>query len=324
MSRRWRWLSRLGVGLVLLGGLLGLAGWGAEAQAGDGLQVVATTNIVADAVRNVVGEAGTVVALMGPGVDPHLYQASQGDVRRLAGADIIFSNGLQLEGRLGDVLAHMARRVPTYAVTELLPVEELLAAEGFGGAYDPHVWFDVRLWMKAVERIRDALVEVDPERAPIYQANARAYLETLAELDAWVRERLAQIPPQRRVLVTAHDAFGYLGRAYGLEVVGLQGISTDAEYGLADVIQLVDLLVERQIGAVFVETSVSGRGIRALIEGAAARGHQVALGGELFSDALGAEGTAAGTYVGMIRHNVETILAALGPEGPGGSSQGGI
>lgn len=325
MDSRRRWACRLAAGLILLSGLLWPGVPPASGQGGgEGLRVVATTNIVADAVRNVVGEAGTVAALMGPGVDPHLYQASQGDVRRLAEADVIFYNGLQLEGRLGDVLVRMARRVPTYPVTEYLSHDELLEAEAFGGAYDPHVWFDVRLWMKAVERIRDALVEVDPDRAEIYRANAQAYLATLERLDGWVRARLALIPAERRVLVTAHDAFSYLGRAYGLEVVGLQGISTEAEYGLADVIELVDLLLARQIGAVFVETSVSGRGIQAVIEGAAARGHQVVLGGELYSDALGAEGTEAGTYVGMVRHNVEAILAALAPEAADGPPQGEV
>mgnify|MGYP001474536962 CR=1 FL=1 len=325
MDWRRQWAVRLAASWVCLIGLLWLASLPAGGQGnGPGLRVVATTNIVADAVRNVVGEAGTVVALMGPGVDPHLYQASQGDVRRLAEADVIFYNGLQLEGRLGDVLVRMARRVPTYAVTEYLSHEQLLEAGASGEAYDPHVWFDVRLWMRAVERIRDALVEVDPDRAETYRANAQAYLATLEELDGWVRARLALIPAERRVLVTAHDAFNYLGRAYGLEVVGLQGISTEAEYGLADVIELVDLLLERQVRAVFVETSVSGRGIQAVIEGAAARGHQVALGGELYSDALGAEGTEAGTYVGMVRHNVETMVAALAPEAVDGLPQGEV
>jgi len=244
-------------------------------------------------------------------VDPHLYRATQNDLRRLSQADVIFYNGLNLEGRMADVLAQMSRRKPTFAVTEYMTPEELLPSAGFGGLYDPHVWFDVSLWIKAVERIRDAMIEVDPARSDYYAANAARFIEELRALDEEVAAAFAAVPAERRVLVTAHDAFEYLGARYGIEVVALQGISTEAEYGLADVRRLVDLLVERNIGVVFVETSVSPRGIQAVVEGARARGHQVELGGQLYSDSLGAAGTPEGTYVGMIRYNVQLITSAL-------------
>jgi ABC-type metal ion transport system, periplasmic component/surface adhesin len=272
---------------------------------------VATTGMIADAVRAVGGELVEVHGLMGPGVDPHLYKASQGDVRRMAAADVIFYNGLMLEGRLSDLLARMARQKPTVAVSEYVPQELLIEAAQFEGHYDPHIWFDLSLWKLAVERIRDGLIEVDPVNQQAYQQNAAAYMQELDRLDGYIRERLAEIPPAQRVLVTAHDAFGYFGLAYGIEVVGLQGISTDSEVGLRDIQNLVAFLVERGIKAVFVESSVPRRSLEAVVQGAAGRGHQVVIGGELYSDALGEPGTPAGSFVGMIRHNVDTIVAAL-------------
>ena len=205
------------------------------------VNAVATTGMIADAVRAVGGDRVSVVGLMGPGVDPHLYKASQGDVRRLAGADVIFYNGLSLEGRISDILVRMARQKPTFAVTEYVPDELLMEPDSFAGQYDPHIWFDVSLWKTAVERIRDGLIEVDPGNAEVYRKNASAYLDELDQLDAYIRERLREIPPENRVLVTAHDAFGYFGRAYGVEVIGLQGISTDTEVGLRDIQDLVDV-----------------------------------------------------------------------------------
>lgn len=275
------------------------------------VHAVATTGMIADAVRAVGGDRVDVVGLMGPGVDPHLYRASQGDVRRLASADIIFYNGLSLEGRMEEILERMAREKPTVAVSESIPAALLLEPEGFAGQYDPHIWFDVALWKMAVERIRDGLIQVDPEGEAVYRANAEAYLAELDELDAYIRRKVAELPAQSRVLVTAHDAFGYFGRAYGFEVVGLQGISTDTEVGLRDIQNLVAFLIERRIRAVFVESSVPRRALEAVIQGAASRGHTVAIGGELFSDALGEPGTPEGTYAGMMRYNIDTIVAAL-------------
>lgn len=317
-SRRPRsggWL-RAGVtaGMVLIA--VALAGRPSIGPAGAGaaekkLNAVATTGMIADAVQNVGQEHVEVISLMGPGVDPHLYKASQGDLRKLSQADAIFYNGLGLEGKMADLFVRMARQTPTIPVTESVPESELREPPEFQGHYDPHIWFDVRLWIKAVERVRDALVEIDPAHAAAYRQNAAEYAGTLQKLDAEVRARIQTIPKNQRVLVTAHDAFGYFGRAYGIEVVSLQGINTAAEFGLRDVQRLVDILLERNVKAVFIESSVPRRSIDAVVEGAQARGRKVSIGGQLFSDALGAEGTPEGTYAGMVRHNVETIVAAL-------------
>jgi manganese/zinc/iron transport system substrate-binding protein len=253
---------------------------------------------------------------MGEGVDPHLYKASPADARLLAEADLILYNGLHLEGRMADVLVRLARSRPTVQVTESIPEDQLREPPEFQGQYDPHVWFDVSLWMKVVERTRDALTELDPLGREAFQANAASHLQELEALHAWCRGELARVPRERRILVTAHDAFGYFGRAYGLEVLGIQGISTDSEPSIQDINRLVDLLVERRVPAVFVESSVPRKTIEALVEGARARGHAVAIGGELFSDAMGRAGTPEGTYVGMVRHNVNTIVRALLGETP--------
>lgn len=308
---RGRWVAGLFAAAL---GMLLLAGTGAllAAEAADKpLEAVATTGIVADLVRAVGGEHVRVTALMGPGVDPHLYKASFGDTQKLAQAGIVFYNGLHLEGKMIDILERMGRRKPTYAVTDAVPRHMLRQPPEFEGQYDPHIWFDVRLWMHAVDGVRDVLAEVDPAHRDAYEANAAAYRAELEALDRYVRERVAEIPPERRVLVTAHDAFGYFGDAYGVEVLGLQGISTATEYGLKDVQALVDTLVERGIKAVFVEASVSPRAIEAVVSGARARGHMVSIGGTLYSDSLGDADGPAGTYVGMVRHNVDTLVEAL-------------
>lgn len=307
MNKRFmvRWLT------LILGALLVAAGCGkgTDTPAGGSLQVTVTTGMIADVVRNVGGEHVAVTALMGPGVDPHLYKASEGDIGKLSAASIIFYNGLHLEGRMADVLVKMARNKPTVAVAEAIPEGDLMMTED--GAEDPHIWFDVKLWMKTVSVVRDELSKLDPANKEAYAANAAAYLKELEAVDIYAREQLAAIPTGQRVLVTAHDAFGYFGRAYQVEVMGLQGISTAAEYGLSDVQALVDLLVQRKIKAVFVESSVPKRSIEALVQGAQAKGHTVAIGGELFSDAMGAGGTPEGSYIGMVRHNVDTIVKAL-------------
>jgi manganese/zinc/iron transport system substrate-binding protein len=301
--------------LALIGSLLwSEAAWGAVKK------VVATTGMIADTARNIAGERARVTALMGEGVDPHLYKATPGDMRLLADADLILYNGLHLEGRLGDVLVRMARRVPTVQVTDTIPEDLLHEPPEFAGHYDPHVWFDVRLWKIVAGRIAEALCEIDPEGRGHYRARLETYTKTLDALHDWALERFATIPPERRVLVTAHDAFGYLGSAYGIRVMAIQGISTDSEAGIKDINHLVDTVVELKVPAVFVETSVPRKTIEALVEGARARGHRLVIGGELYSDALGREGTPEGTYVGMIRHNVNTIVAALsGDDRPGGS-----
>ena len=284
----------------------------AGADSGDGkLRVVATTGIVGDAAARVGGERVNVTSLMGPGIDPHLYRASEGDVSLLANADLVLFNGLHLEAKMGEVLEQMGGRVSTVAVTEKIDRSTLLAPPEFAGNFDPHVWFDVRLWMQAVERIRDALITEDSAGAEIYRANADAYLKELAALDDEVRARAQAVPAGRRVVVTAHDAFNYFGRAYGFEVRGLQGISTAAEAGTADVQALAAFIGERRIPAIFVESSVSPRTIEAVQAAVRARGFDVKIGGQLYSDALGDPKGPAGTYPGMVRSNVQTITSAL-------------
>ncbi len=275
------------------------------------LKVTTTIGMIADAAKVIGGPHVVVTGLMGPGVDPHLYKATQGDLAKLRGADLILYNGLHLEGRMVDVLVQMASRIKTVQVTETIPHDMLREPPEFQGQYDPHVWFDVSMWKYAAERTRDALKEAVPAHTAEFDASAAAYLAELDTLHAYAKARIATIPQETRVLVTAHDAFGYFGRAYGIEVLGLQGISTASEYGLQDVDRLVDLLVSRKIRAVFVESSISPKSIEALVAGARSRGHDLQIGGQLFSDAMGAEGTPEGSYLGMVRHNVDTIAGAL-------------
>ena len=309
--------------LVGVAAVLGLVAVTFPALAQTPAKVVATTSQVADLVRNVVGDAAKVTGLLGEGVDPHLYKLTRSDIGQLTQADIIFYNGLLLEGKMTDALIRIASSgKPVVAVTEKLGEEFLLAPEGFEGQFDPHVWMDVTAWMRAVDVVRDRMTEFRPAAAERFNANAAHYLEQLNALDAYARETLAQVPEASRVLITAHDAFNYFGRAYGFDVIGIQGISTESEAGLRRIEELVKLLVDRKISAVFVETTVSDRNVRALIEGAKARGHVVRIGGELYSDAMGPPGTYEGTYIGMVDHNVTTIARALGGKADRGGFNG--
>jgi manganese/zinc/iron transport system substrate-binding protein len=276
------------------------------------LKIVTTTGMIADAARVVGGDLVEVQALMGPGVDPHSYRQTRTDIVAMARADLVLWHGLYLEAQLEDFLRDLANDRAVVAVGEALPPERLIAHADYPGKFDPHVWMDPTLWAGVVAAVGDALAATDPENAATYRRNAEAYEVLLTTMAAESAAMLATVPEPARVLVTAHDAFSYFGRAYGFEVVGIQGISTESEAGLARIADLVDLLVERDVGAVFVETSVSDRNIRALIEGAAARGHAVTIGGELYSDAMGPAGTHEGTYVGIIDHNVRTVTTALG------------
>lgn len=275
-----------------------------------GLHILATTGMIADVTRNIVGNKATVVALMGPGVDPHLYKATQSDLSKMNEADVILYNGLHLEGKLVEVLEKLGNRKPVIAVAEVVPTAKLRQAPS-GEAIDPHVWFDVSLWMEVTRHITSQLQQMDTANAAFYAAQSAAYVDSLIALDSWVRSQIASIPENQRLMITAHDAFEYFGAAYNIEVRGLQGISTVADFGLHDVTNLVDLIVERNIKAVFVESSVSERAVNAVVEGAQARGHDVTIGGTLYSDAMGADGTPDGTYVGMVRHNVNTLVEAL-------------
>ncbi len=275
------------------------------------IRVVTTIGMITDIVQNVGGDRVNVTGLMGPGIDPHLYKASEGDVARLTGADVIFYNGLHLEGKMAGVLERMQDQIKTVVVTQDIDRGILLAPPEFEGAYDPHVWFDVTLWMQVVERVRDTLIEVDKDSEKLYRANTKDYLARLGELHVYVMQQADRVSPDQRVLVTAHDAFNYFGRAYGFEVRGLQGISTAAEAGTADVQALVQFIVERRIPAMFVETSVPRRSIEAVQAAVKAKGFSVKIGGQLFSDAMGPAGTPEGTYIGMVRHNIDTIVASL-------------
>jgi manganese/zinc/iron transport system substrate-binding protein len=275
------------------------------------LTVVATTSMIADAALNIGGERILVTALMGEGIDPHLYKPSPGDIRLISGADVVLYNGLHLEGRMADMLEKLAARKPVFAVTDKIPQQLLRSPPEFRGNHDPHIWFDVSLWQLVSERVREILAEQDPANADFYSQNFKLYHAKLKELDIWIREQVASVSPSARVLITAHDAFGYFGKAYNFEVLGIQGLSTDSEASIGDISHLVSLIVERKIRAVFVESSVPRKTIEALLEGARARGSDLAIGGELYSDAMGAPGTPEGTYIGMLRHNVLTMVQAL-------------
>lgn len=280
------------------------------------LKVVATIGMAGDMAANVGGTRVVVTNIMGEGIDPHLYKASPGDVRLLSDADLVLFSGLHLEGRMADLLVKMSSRQMVVQVTDSIDTKLLREPPEFAGHFDPHVWFDVAMWSTAAQRIADALIQKDPESKALYEANAKSYRATLAELHTYAKDTLATIPEKNRVMVTAHDAFGYFGRAYGLEVMAIQGISTDSEASLQDINALVDILVSRKVPAVFIESSVPRKTIDALIEGCKTRGHTVTVGGELFSDAMGKAGTFEGTYVGMVMHNVNTVTAALGGKVP--------
>lgn len=273
--------------------------------------VVATTSLIGDAVKNIVQDHATVITLMGPGVDPHAYKATQKDVKHLLNADIVFYNGLHLEGKMADILHKLSKKKPVYAAGEAITSAQQLVDPNFSIGIDPHIWFDGCLWKQVVQHISDQLQAADPEAAAYYKENTDCYLQQLDELHQETLQAIQKIPAAHRVLITAHDAFGYFGRAYDMEVRGLQGISTVSECGLKDVTDLVKFIIQRNIKAIFLETSVSERPLQAVVEGCRKRGHQVAAGGYLYSDALGQEGTPEGSYQGMVRANVQTIVNAL-------------
>ena len=293
------------------------------AEPGGGpYEIVATVGMVGDIARNVAGDKATVTVLMGEGVDPHLYKATRDDVAEMSGADVVFYSGLLLEGKMSDVLIKMGGRRPVAAVTGVIDESYLLEPDGFGGHYDPHVWMDPAAWAACVAVVADTLSEFDPANADFYRENAESYERQVLALRDYGDEVLGTIPENSRVLVTSHDAFNYFGRAFGLDVQGVQGLSTDSEAGLQRVNELVDLLVAEDVKAVFVETSVPRKSIEALVNGARSRGHEVRVGGTLFSDAMGSAGTYEGTYVGMMDHNITTVARALGGDAPAGGMNG--
>lgn len=278
--------------------------------------ILCTTGMVSDIVRQVAGARATVTSLMGEGVDPHLYVPTRSDIVRLRDADVVFYNGLLLEGQMQQTFKKLASQKPVFGVTEDIPQNELRTPAEFEGHPDPHVWMDVSLWSRAVETVASRLAEYDPEHADEYRANAAAYREKLDALEEYARKSIASIPEPQRYLVTAHDAFGYFSDAYGIRVESVQGITTESEPGVNDINRLVDLLVTKKLPAIFVETSVNSANLEAVISGARSRGWEVRTGGTLFSDAMGKEGTYEGTYIGMMDHNITTITRALGGDAP--------
>jgi len=283
------------------------------------IKVVATVGMVADIVREVVGDHAEVSSLIGEGIDPHLYKPTRDDVLQLSNADVIFYNGLLLEGKMADILEKLTKRNGhVYAVAGLISEDQLLSPVEFGGHHDPHIWMDVSLWSRGVDLVQASMAAYNSSWSDELAVNASRYKAELDLLHTYILEIMQTVPEDSRVLITAHDAFNYYGRAYGFEVLGIQGISTESEAGLNDINRLVDIIVDRGIRAIFVESSVADRNVKALVEGAKSRGHDVIIGGSLFSDAMGGSGTYEGTYIGMMDHNGSTIARALGGQVPEG------
>ena len=276
----------------------------------DAHTIVCTTSMIGDAVKHVVGDAYHVKVLMGAGVDPHLYRAKESDVYALADAEIIFYNGLHLEGKMGEIFDHLKHRQKTVAVSNGIPRERLLEST-FADIYDPHIWHDVSLWIQVVNYIAEICMAHDGKNAVLFQQNAQAYTARLKELDVWIKQQINVIAPQHRILVTAHDAFSYFARAYGLQVMGLQGISTESQVSTRDIQYIADYIIAHKIPALFLEASIPERSIKAVQRAVEARGHNVTIAPELFSDALGDSSTTAHTYHGMIQHNVSVIVSSL-------------
>lgn len=277
----------------------------------DVLKVVTTTSMLTDLVKNIGGDLIEVNGLMGAGVDPHLYKASEGDVSKLYNADVIFYNGLHLEGKLVEVFDKMGSTKMTIALGEYLNKEDLIGSEYFASNYDPHVWFNIQFFKQFGEKVTQTLVDKDPKNAESFRANNTAYQKQLDELETEIRATIETLPKEKRILVTAHDAFNYFGKEYGFNVVGLQGISTATEAGVQDVQRLSEFIIEYKVKAIFIESSVPRRTIEALQQAVLSKNHDVIIGGSLYSDALGNAGTVEGTYIGMFKANVNTIVEAL-------------
>lgn len=278
------------------------------------LNIVTTTSLLTDLVHQIAGDRVNLQGLMGSGVDPHLYKASEGDVSKLFNADLVFYGGLHLEGKLVDVFEKMEQQgIKTVAVSDALDKNDLIDSKNFASNYDPHIWFDASNWKKVAQFVTQNLSKSDPKNKDFYTENLNKYLVQLDELDTEIKNLVGQLPVENRILVTAHDAFSYFGKKYGFEVVGLQGISTASEAGVKDVQELASLIIGKKVPAIFVESSVPRRTIEALQAAVNSKNHQVSIGGSLFSDALGNPGTPEGTYIGMFRYNIKTIVNALKP-----------
>lgn len=281
-----------------------------ETKSNGKLNVVTTTSMITDLVKNIGGNHINLQGLMGSGVDPHLYKASEGDVTKLSNADIIFYNGLHLEGKLVEVFEKMKTQ-KTVAIGEALDKSTLIGSEYFASNYDPHIWFNPDYWIQATQFVVDKLSEAIPEQKTTFEANGANYIKQLEALKAELSSTIKTLPTEKRILVTAHDAFNYFGKSFGFEVVGLQGLSTATEAGVQDVQKLSSFIIEKNVKAIFIESSVPKRTIEALQAAVNSKGHDVKIGGSLFSDALGNTGTPEGTYIGMFNYNVNTIVNAL-------------
>ncbi|MWW24298.1 metal ABC transporter solute-binding protein, Zn/Mn family [Algibacter lectus] len=281
-----------------------------DKKANQKLNIVTTTSMITDLVKNVAGDEVNVQGLMGSGVDPHLYKASEGDVSKLSGADIIFYNGLHLEGKLVEIFEKM-RNIKTVALSDAIDEKTLIGSEYFASNYDPHIWFNTEYWIQITQFVADKLSEALPEKKDLFQANSAKYIVELKALQTTLKSTIETLPKDKRILVTAHDAFNYFGKAYGFQVRGLQGISTATEAGVQDVQNLSAFIIENKIKAIFIESSVPKRTIEALQAAVNSKDHNVDIGGSLYSDALGTPGTPEGTYIGMFKYNVNTIVNAL-------------
>lgn len=310
------------LGLIVFGPGCGQASGESAPSASGRLTIVCTVGMVADVVQQVARDRATVIQLMAAGIDPHGYKPTRDDMLRLQKADAVFYSGLMLEGKMASALETISQTQKVYPVTRAIPTDQLIFPSAEHHEADPHVWMDASLWAKTAYFIADRLSELDPPHSDQYRRNADTYAKACLAFHAWAKDVIGTIPPDRRVLITSHDAFNYFGRAYGVEVKGVQGISTESEANIRDINHLVDLLVGRKVQAVFVESSVAPKNLQAVIEGARARGHTVTIGGELFSDAMGPSQTYEGTYLGMMDHNVTTLVKALGGTVPDRGWQG--
>jgi len=273
--------------------------------------VVSTIGMIHNLVEEIAGNKVTAIGLMGPGIDPHLYKASAGDIKRLSDADLILYNGLHLESKLIDIFEKMSNKKPTKAITSSIPIKKLIQPDDYEGFYDPHVWFDVSLWQLAAKEVVTALVALDPNNKEIYKKNHDNYQQKLNELDQWIANQMDAIPTRNRLLVTAHDAFGYFSKKYNIRVVGLQGISTASEAGTKDIQHVANIIITHQVPTIFIESSVPVRQIEALKAAVHAKGWTVTIGEALFTDAMGDAGSIEGTYIGMMKHNVNSIVTGL-------------
>jgi manganese/zinc/iron transport system substrate-binding protein len=273
--------------------------------------IIATTGMIGDALKNICGNSIEIKTLMGPGVDPHLYKATEGDLNKINDASLIVYNGLHLEGKMSELFEKLSSKKAIYPMNKALNQSTLRKLDASGNTYDPHIWFDVQLWSRAVNGLSLELQKQFPNHKDTLIKRTKVYLDNLHALHLNTQKEINSIPEARRILITAHDAFGYFGNAYNIKVLGLQGISTVSEYGLKDITQLVDIICTQKIKAVFVETSVSQKAIQAVVEGCQAKGHKVKIGGTLYSDALGSTDTPTGNYIGMVQYNVKTIVSQL-------------